>query len=128
MAKPDCTTYVADSPEEIAKEKGLSVVYPKKNQLFIDIDSREGMAVFETSMEILQDRMPGLVVHTKTLPSASGGAHFHITVTLSRPVRSEQERLLLQAVLGSDGTRGLLSYIFLSGGRARPTCFFEKKP
>lgn len=68
MAKPDCTTYVADSPEEIAKEKGLSVVYPKKNQLFIDIDSREGMAVFETSMEILQDRMPGLVVHTKTLP------------------------------------------------------------
>ena len=126
MAKPNCTTYAAPSNlEELAEKKGLVVVYPKMDELFLDIDSSEAFGRFEEHLYILDREMPGFLLEVRSEPSASGGEHRHITLTLNRYVAAE-ERILLQAILGSDPKRELLSYIFFSRGREKPTCFFEK--
>lgn len=56
--------------------------------------------------------------------SKSGGEHRHITLTLSNNI-SDVERILLQAILGSDPKRELLSYIRILRNIPQPTAFFE---
>lgn len=113
-------------PEAAAAAKGLVVVLPEDNELFLDLDSLESRDVFHAHLNILQGRLPGLVQEVVSNVSASGGDHRHVTITLSRPVKGAVERILLQAVLGSDLRRELLSFAFLEKGRECPTLFFER--
>jgi hypothetical protein len=51
--------------------------------------------------------------------------HMHVTVELSRVVTSEQERITLQALLGSDPMRELLNYRrLMSGTPPEANCLF----
>jgi hypothetical protein len=115
-------------PEEKAKELGLVVRYPASNELFIDIDSEAAFFAFEHLFGIfcehywdgaLEDgTMPAFV----KAPSPSGKpGRYHIVVTLPRDVATQKERIVWQALLGSDTTREALAYFV-----DNRSCFFER--
>lgn len=115
-------------PEEKAKELGLVVRYPAPNELFIDIDSQGELYNFESLFDIFcehyWDDVPedGPVPSFVMTPSPSGKpGRYHIVVTLPREVPSQKERIVWQALLGSDATREALAYFV-----DNRCCFFEK--
>jgi hypothetical protein len=118
----DADHYTADM-QETAAARGLRVVIPEPNQLFLDIDDSESFLVFVANIGILGD----LAESQSIKPSPSGKAgRFHITVTLSRPVKDAFERIALQALLGSDRKHETLSWRAALAGMPNPTVFFEK--
>ena len=120
--------YEVDSPEELQKKaeaRGCVVVFPKANQLFIDIDTPEQGKYFDKCISSFQRHTPCMWVKR---PSPSGKPdRLHITVTLVDKEIDERTRILYQAVLGSDPLREALSLENLENGDPRPTRFFEKK-
>jgi hypothetical protein len=105
-----------------AKALGFEVVVPKPNQLQLDIDNVESENFFYKQFDILNKYLP--VFKTESAPSKSGGEKKHITVTLFRDV-TPLERVGLQAMLGSDRKRELLSFIRVLNQDEDPTVFFE---
>lgn len=109
--------------EECAKMKGLVIVYPAPDQLFLDIDDKDSWDLFQDRIHILGD----LVVLWNDEPSPSGKAwRKHITVNLSRPVKDDFERIALQSLLGSDRYHEILSWKAAMLGIENPTIFFER--
>jgi hypothetical protein len=109
-----------------AREKGCVVVYPGPNDLFVDIDSEDDLDFFHEAIVRLRRYFPGGDILVNVTPSKSPG-RYHATVTIPRPVKDAAERILLQAVLGSDRVRELLSWARLeTGATPHPTVFFEK--
>ncbi len=110
---------------EAAAAKGLVVVEPLPNQLFLDIDSAEDAAVFEKHRQVLESEIESF----SRAPSPSGKpGREHITVTLKRDVVDAIERIALQATLGSDRFHEALSLRAAIAGSCCPTVFFEKPP
>lgn len=113
---------------DIASAKGCVVRIPGPRELFLDIDSEEANANFER----LRKACPaGLIGRVDRTPSPSGRpGHYHIVVTLLRDLKSDSERVLLQACLGSDPMRELLSWRRIENGSdsASVSIFFEKAP
>jgi hypothetical protein len=111
---------------EIAAGKGCVVRVPGPRELFIDIDSDEANVSFER----LRKACPAdLIDRVDRTPSPSGRpGHYHIVVRLNRDLRDDRERVLLQAVLGSDPMRELLSWRRIENGSdsASVSIFFEK--
>lgn len=105
---------------EAAKRLGLVVRLPQPKELFLDIDSKEDYTHFTNMVALL----PGVETWVKT-PSKSGYPKCHIVVNMSRPIRAD-ERILLQACLGSDRKHELLSYLRHCDGNESPSVFFEK--
>lgn len=119
-----------EEAQAAANKKGLVIVIPEENQLFIDIDSAEDAAIFDRHINILGPEGilgESLIVSFERAPSPSGKeGREHITVTLARPVESAVERIALQAVLGSDRLHEALSLTRALCGAEHPTVFFEK--
>jgi hypothetical protein len=110
--------------EEVAAAKGRVIVYPRPDELFLDIDDVASLEMFGVHSKILGDLIEGY----RTEPSPSGDPFkYHVTVKLSRPVRDAFERIMLQALLGSDRLHEILSWAAATHGAERPTLFFEKK-
>lgn len=107
-----------------AEARGCYVVDPEPNQLFIDIDREEDYEYFKKNVNWLKDIIE--CWHVSPSPSGKPG-HYHIVVTLKRSVRDAFERIGLQAVLGSDRLREVLSWRNAMNNSGRPTCFFEKE-
>ena len=105
-----------------AEGSGLKTVFPKANELFIDIDDDDAYNRFNEVVQILTRYT--YVHDINTTPSKSGLPRRHVVVTLNGDV-SDLERIALQAALGSDGKREMLSYMRLKGGDPHPTLFFE---
>lgn len=104
---------------------GEIVVLPLPNQLFIDIDDEASMQLFERSLKKIEEYV-GVLGYPDITPSRSGNVERqHIVVTLARAV-TQTERILLQAVLGSDLRRELLSYCRITINDPHPTLFLEK--
>lgn len=115
-----------DQMQQKAEERGLEIKYPKPNELFVDIDNARDFARFKVLVEMFS-RMETVTRWVET-PSASGGQHRHVVVTLGRNV-TEFERIAFQAMLGSDLKRELLSYERQkTGSHPHPSVFFEPKP
>ncbi len=114
-------SYEPKTPEEKAAAKGLIVVRPEPNELFLDIDSEADFEKFESLILIFKEHRDELCSWTKR-PSPSGKpGRYHVVVTLSAPVKDQMERIVLQALLGSDTKRELIAYV-----DDRETCLFEK--
>ena len=99
------------------------IVEPEDNEVFVDIDGFDAADVFDIQLAKLQEFMPCRV--TRRTPSATHG-HEHVVVTFER-VLDPVLRIALQACLGSDRMRELLSLlrILLEMNRP-PTVFFEE--
>lgn len=109
------------NPEEKAAKLGLVVRYPTERELFIDIDSTEALERFAELLAIFHEHRDADASHKRT-PSPSGKpGHFHVVVTLTAPVKDQRERIIMQALLGSDTKRELIAYLVDSR-----SCFFEK--
>lgn len=97
---------------------------PHPRELFIDVDSDAEYEAFVGLLAIFKEHERN--VEHLSRPSRSGLPHRHIIVTLNRDVKDERERILLQATLGSDKRRELLSWAALEAGHnLTPTLFFE---
>ncbi len=111
-----------------AAEQNKIVVYPESNQLQVDIDSDAAWDIFHTNLKVFLQKHT--VAKIEMIPSASKG-HWHITITLADVEFAEDKiplRLLLQACLGSDLKRELLSYFRHEIGDEHPTLFIETQP
>lgn len=107
-----------------AELNGWKVVLPKPNELLIDIDSNAQLDIFWKNYPRII-RYIG-VIDNIIKPSKSGEEGCkHITLVLEREV-TPTERILLQAVLGSDLTREILSFCRILEDDPNPTLFLEK--
>lgn len=104
--------------------QGYKIVLPAADELQIDIDTTEMQERFNESAEILFRYVEPKEI--KEAPSESGLPRKHITVKLPFELTVWQ-RLALQAALGSDNTREILSCIQYLNGDPTPTCFKEVK-
>lgn len=109
--------------EHVAKKRGCVIVLPKANELFIDIDSDEKMEFFyrqRDRLEMVVGAMPFVAT-----PSPSGRpGRYHVVVTMSYDV-TNVERLILQAVLGSDLVRERIAFERMVQEEENPVMFFE---
>ena len=108
------------SCEEVAELRCLDVVYPKDNQLQLDLDTEEQWIEFNR-------RLPFFEVNPEVIvkPSASGLPHRHVTLTFPGHSFSPWERIAMQAALNSDPIREFLSARRLWQGTEKPSCLFE---
>jgi|SRR6185369_2135334 len=121
---PSLDDYFSQDFQKVcAAGAGQQVVEPAEHELFIDIDTEEDFGVFLRHYTVLSQA--GYVFGYGAIPSKSGLPHRHVIVYLNRPVRSHEERILLQAALGSDRKRELLSWIRIQNGNPTPSVFFE---
>jgi len=107
----------------VAKEN-LAIIYPKDDELFIDLDSDKAYGLFCNQLEMLRKFMN--VINVTVNPSKSGLPNRHVTVRVDK-VLSEAERIALQASLGSDRRCELLRYKLLLEHDGHPTLFLERK-
>lgn len=112
-------------PSEVAEKLGLDVVWPAKNELFIDIDEYKDLSVFLENVAILRAEFNIEEVHV--VPSRNGGNGKHVTVRVKDHEFDDRERLMLQAMLGSDRKREILALIGVMRGFEANTCFFKKR-
>ncbi|MCA9560694.1 MAG: hypothetical protein KC583_19235 [Myxococcales bacterium] len=121
-----------DNPFEIASRLGLDVVIPTEHELFVDIDDESDLLVLDSQIETLNRNLAGQWVDPGAKPAAirtrttrSRGGNCHAVVLMPFAV-TPLERVLLQAALGSDRRRELLSYLRIKFATDRPpTLFFE---
>lgn len=109
-----------------AEDADLDVVIPASNELFIDIDTDENYKEYQYNMELIEQHNPKFVHDVLVAPSKSGLPGRHITVQWHKELTDEQ-RIGLQAILGSDRKREMLSYLSMSRGHEHPTLFYEAK-
>lgn len=107
-----------------AMKEGLRIVLPKGNELQLDFDDDESFNLFESLFHIARPHL-GKSFEIVTNPSRHGLPRRHTTITLDHNV-TMLERIALQACLGSDRKRELLSFIELQNGDSAPTLFFEQ--
>jgi hypothetical protein len=115
--------------EQIAANKGCTVREPAANELFLDIDSEAAAAQCRRLIATMNQH--GGIMADAWSPSPSGEpGHYHVTVLWHRPLRDMHERIMLQALLGSDPMRELLSWRRLEDGADHDaiSLFFERAP
>ena len=118
----------AETPEDrltvlMEHEKaGATIIYPKTNELQIDIDTESGYAQFLATLDLIDNKFG--VKDTEILPSRSGLPHRHIVVTLHTNI-SDRTRVALQACLGSDPKREILAIYRIENNLPHATCLFQ---
>lgn len=116
--------YDSDLNRDIEVEsEGLLVIRSDDFTLQIDIDNKDGMAMFERNKWLLE--FLG-VVNTIIEPSKSGLPKRHITIKMSQSV-DLFKRILLQLLLGSDSKREVLNTLRAIKGIEPNVVFFERK-
>jgi hypothetical protein len=109
-----------------AKDKGLVVKHPQPNELFLDVDTREQIETFERNVEVLR-RWVGVKSVVRTASPSDRPYRFHYVVTMHHPVTAF-ERIALQAALGSDPMREMLSLMRIYQNNPHYCLFFEHPP
>ncbi len=104
-----------------AADRGMVVKIPTDYELFLDLDTLSDFVHFQKTIGHLPN-VKGWVRN----PSKSGYPKSHVIVTLHNIVSAE-ERILLQACLGSDRLHELLCYLAKCQGNPHPSVFFEKQ-
>jgi hypothetical protein len=109
-----------------AEEKGFEVVMGHDQLLLLDLDGEAAQARFHEQLELV-NRMFGVDGYQKWA-SKSGGDHQHVLVYLKTPA-TLQERVAIQAAMGSDPIREILTLIRARNGIVEPSRLFRpKKP
>lgn len=107
-----------------AEAAGLKVVFPAGDEVFIDLDEKLLPTWFYERMEMAQSI--GLVRSWTWRHSKSG--NIHVTAKIDNPWVGEADRIAIQAALGSDWKRELLSIQRVLNGDEDPTVFFQPQP
>lgn len=117
-------TYGESREEFIARmiSQGFSVKYPASSELFIDIDNEQQLATFQANIKVLDQEFGASYIITPSKSQTPG--RYHAVVTMKLDVTSI-ERIALQAALGSDPLRELLSIFRIKRGIEPATIFIE---
>lgn len=106
-------------------DKDLEIVPAQTNQIQIDYDYDEIPKQFDDILFLLRERFPkGNLIWNK-FRSASG-KHWHVIIDLPEPI-SNQERIVWQAVFGSDYRREGLSLLRLIAQLENPSLLYMEK-
>lgn len=98
-----------DEAIKLAREKGFTVVESDEYTLLLDIDSDADYAWLAAMLPILNSACPNMGALIREEWLSKSGTHRHVKVSVCE-LLSVEERVLLQAVLGSDRKRELLAY------------------
>lgn len=103
----------------------LRVDYPARDELFLDYDSSEA---YERGLELLAIAIRESLVSDYFATVSPSGRGYHVRVSLQNPLESVHERIALQAALGSDPKRELLSLVCHADGckDESVSVFFER--
>jgi len=117
-----------DNPYTIAEQIGKVVVLPEPDELFIDVDDQEGFVQLRRGLEAAA--AAGIRIKEKKRIASKTPGHWHVYLTVQADARSftitKLLRVALQACLGSDRKRELLSLARIMHHIERPpTVFFE---
>lgn len=118
--------YHVEHVKEKAQALGLDIIEPKPYEVFLDLDSPQDQYVMEALLPILREHGLGLTLQ-EIRRSRNYNKHA-VLVTDGYRALEPMERLLLQACLGSDRKREILSYVALKKGVQYHTVLFGKKP
>ena len=107
-----------------AEELGVDIMWGDDDHLLLDIDNHADLDLLDEHIDIMIDH--GLVVDQgEELESRNGNAHVVLELTTPQPLLV---RILLQAVLGSDRKRELLSFLGTIYGQENPVVLWRPRP
>lgn len=124
MSEETATDHTSQFSLDYARENNLKIVLPRPRQIQIDIDNDADYAQFTQAWDMLRDMNLGAKGFSER-PSRNGGEGRHITCDFYVDI-TPLERIVLQAILGSDWRRELFSFARLKEGEVIPTLFYEK--
>jgi hypothetical protein len=118
------TRFTVEGTEQRARDRGASIEIAPPDVLQIDIDGPEAYDRFSEQLEIYQncETLPALGKIVERASRTEG--HKHITIELPTEYTIEQ-RIMLQALLGSDLKRELLSLASHHNGHENPIVFYR---
>lgn len=118
---------LSKSPFEVAEALGVDCILPKGNELFIDLDCEADEKWMYEMLKVLHDNGYELTLD-KITQSRGGGKHAYLH--WDEDEWTPLERVAMQACLGSDRKRELLSFLRIGLGDEKrpPTTFFEARP
>jgi hypothetical protein len=120
--------YHVDTWEEGGKkalEAGFKIVPARKATVLLDLDTPEDVARYEAILERIQKPMGhawGLKEVERWKSKSGVGTHVHLEMTSDL---NEYERVALQALLGSDPVRELISLMRMRHGVTHPSRLFR---
>lgn len=109
---------------EWAEWMGCDLRLPESNELFVDLDSEEAYSHFKHVWPIAKRHF---AISYKESASKSGLPKRHIVVRLDKDTYTLTEKLVLQAALGSDGRREVMSLVRCMAREENVVVFFEPK-
>ncbi len=107
---------------ERADENGWDVVYPCVNELQLDLDTYDAYLDCIVKLTWLR-KFPEFKCSYAI--GRSKNDKWHITVKFDKNILTHMERIALQASLGSDFKKELISYMRVKNGEDTPCLFFE---
>ena len=113
-----------EKAKDDAEKKGCVILVPSAREAFVDIDDGPSLEIFEANIARLKEIE--LLSHKRHRSPSGTEGRYHVVVTFERDI-TPIERILFQALLGSDRVREFLSYQRHVRGDATPTLFFETK-
>lgn len=106
-----------------AQRLGLTLVQPEPTELFVDLDGLAALKDFESRWELFKKVYPESSVQFTT--SVSGNLHAYVTVPEMLGMSMDQ-RIGLQAALGSDPIMEMIAMKHRREGYEYPSVFFEQ--
>lgn len=103
--------------EKRVMKDGFGIRYPKRNELLIDLDSLEAESYFLRELERLENELECSL--EKEYWESKTPGHMHYVIKLPRDLEPF-ERIALQAALGSDRRKELISVFRIWTGDPHP--------
>jgi hypothetical protein len=112
---------------EKAERLNCDIVYGDDHTLTVDLDTPEARESFHSRLGFLEGI--GVLPPFNILNSwhSKSGVNKHVQLWFERPIGSAEERILLQALLGSDLKREALNLAGVRVGRRNPILLFKPR-
>lgn len=124
QAEPYVPSTSSEASIKRAEAQNLDVVFPRSNELFIDLDTEAQFATFNARVGMFNTCFG--IKSTLIKPSKSGLPRRHAVVELTDHY-DVVTRIAMQAALGSDFRKEVISLQRVFRKDEHPILFFEKK-
>jgi hypothetical protein len=112
--------FKAASDEAVAA--GMTVVRSTPTTLLLDLDTSQQRDQYKVMFKRFNHLVKGANESDRWASKSGDGIHVVVTLPEPRPI---EDRLLFQAVLGSDPVREMLGLALLRAGEANPIMLFK---
>lgn len=124
MSEGGLTPFAFHEENAQAELDGMEVRFGDDSHLLLDLDDEDSIARYRSLMPKMLELFGGRVV--EEYESRSGKGHLHVVVALEHPC-GVLFRIALQATLGSDPLREMLSLVRLRNGVPEPSRLFRPR-